>query len=156
MTDSPTISSDTHSSSVDAFQRFAIAAEQIAATTKRLVKAAILGDYFTSLEDDDLRLAARYFAGSPFPQFDQRVLQVGGSALMAALLEVSGAELDTLQAELVRRGDLGDVAGDVLPDSVAPTLRLPDVGKAFASLVEIRGNKRKVEGIIRLLQKQLR
>jgi DNA ligase-1 len=152
MIDSPIVSSDSHPLAVNAFQRFAIAAEQIAATTKRLEKAAILGDYFTALLDEDLRLAARYFAGSPFPQFDQRVLQVGGSALMTALLAVSGAESDTLQVELVKRGDLGDVAADVLPHSVAPTLLLSEVGKAFASLVETRGNKLKVEAIIHLLQ----
>lgn len=136
-----------------AFQRFAIVAERIAATPKRLTKAATLGSYFAALSDDDLRLAARYFAGSPFPQFDQRVLQVGGTALMTTLLAVSNAELDTLQAELVQRGDLGDVAGDVLPDSVTPTLLLSEVGEMFASLVETQGNKRKVEKIVHLLQK---
>ncbi|BAU10386.1 ATP-dependent DNA ligase [Leptolyngbya sp. NIES-3755] len=139
--------------SIDAFYRFAIAAEQIAATTKRLTKAAILGDYFTTLEDDDLRLAARYFAGSPFPQFDQRVLQIGGSALMNALLIVSEAESNTLQTELVKRGDLGEVAADVLSNTIAPTLRLSEVGEAFAALVEIRGNQRKVAGIVDLLKR---
>ncbi|UBF25579.1 ATP-dependent DNA ligase [Kovacikia minuta CCNUW1] len=152
MTDSHTSSPDTFSLAIDAFQRFAIAAEQIAATTKRITKAAILGDYFAALSDEDLRLAARYFAGSPFPQFDQRVLQVGGSALMTALLEVSGAEEDTLQVELVQRGDLGDVAASVLPDSVAPTLHLSEVSKGFTSLVETQGNKRKVKRIVQLLQ----
>ncbi|MBD2465026.1 hypothetical protein H6G89_28885 [Oscillatoria sp. FACHB-1407] len=152
MVSSSTLSPDT-SLTVNAFQRFAIAAEQIGATPKRLAKAAILGDYFVTLSDDDLRLAARYFAGSPFPQFDQRVLQVGGAALMTALLAVSGAEPDTLQAELVRRGDLGDVAVNVLPESVTPTLELSEVGEAFAALVETRGNKRKVAVIVSLLQK---
>lgn len=153
MTYSNALNSDTDLLAVDAFQRFAITAEQIAATTKRLTKAAILGDYFAALADDDLRLTARYFAGSPFPQFDQRTLQVGGSTLMTALLTVSNAEPDTLQAELVRRGDLGDVAGDVLPDAVTPSLRLSEVGERFASLVEIQGNKRKGEAIVDLLQR---
>jgi DNA ligase-1 len=151
MTDSSTLQSEVASLAINAFQRFAISAEAIAGTTKRLTKAAILGDYFAALSDEDLRLAARYFAGSPFPQFDQRVLQVGGSALMTALVAASGADLDTLQTELVQRGDLGDVARHV-PDQVNPTLLLSDVGKTFASLVETQGNKRKVERIIRLLQ----
>lgn len=152
MSDSSTLQSEVASLAINAFQRFAIAAEAIAATPKRLAKAAILGDYFAALSDDDLRLAARYFAGSPFPQFDQRVLQVGGSALMTALVATSGADPDTLQTELVQRGDLGDVASQVLSEQVNPTLLLSDVGKAFASLVETQGNKRKVERIIRLLQ----
>lgn len=140
----------------DAFQRFALTAEQIAATPKRLTKAALLGEYFAALTDEDLRLAARYFAGAPFSQFDQRVLQVGGSALLTALSAASALPLETLQAELVKRGDLGDVAAVVMPDfvksSLQPTLRLSDVAAALAALVELRGSKQKVNAIIQLLQ----
>lgn len=153
MTNSNTINSDPQLLTADAFQRFAIAAEQIAATTKRLTKAAILGEYLAALSDQDLRLAARYFAGSPFPQFDQRVLQVGSSALMTALLLVSGADPDRLQEELVQRGDLGDVAADVLADTVIPSLRLGQVEKCFASLVETRGNKQKINCVVQLLKR---
>jgi DNA ligase-1 len=153
MTSSPIASSENTSTTVGAFQELAATAERVAATTKRLIKAAILGEYFASLADEDLRRAARYFAGSPFPQFDQRVLQIGGSALFTALLAVSGAEPDRLQAELVQRGDLGDVAVNVLPEGVQPTLQLSEVAKTFASMVEIHGSKRKVEAIIHLLQR---
>nr|WP_242028239.1 ATP-dependent DNA ligase [Pseudanabaena sp. FACHB-2040] len=138
---------------VNAFERFAIAAEQIAATTKRLAKAAILGEYLTALADEDLRLAARYFAGSPFPLSDQRVLNVGGAALLNALQAVSGAERSSLQEALVKRGDLGDVAREVLPAADSPTLLLTDVEKSLATLVETRGNKRKLEVITALLQR---
>jgi DNA ligase 1 len=137
---------------VDSFQQFGLTAEQIAATSKRLTKASVLGTYFATLSDDDLRLAARYFAGSLFPQFDQRVLQVGGAALISGLSTVSVVPLETLQAELVKRGDLGDVAASVLPDLAPPTLRLSDVATALAALVEIRGNKQKVNAIIQLLR----
>lgn len=153
MTSLSAVSSNTQALSTGAFQDFAIAAEKIAATTKRLIKAAILGEYFSTLSDEDLRLAARYFAGSPFPQFDQRVLQVGGSALMASLLTVSQVESNYLQTELVKRGDLGDVAIDVLPPQVTPTLSLQEVSTVFAAIVETRGNKRKVEVIIELLKR---
>jgi DNA ligase-1 len=44
-----------------AFLTFAQTAERIAATTKRLEKAAHLGEYFAALSDADLLLAARYF-----------------------------------------------------------------------------------------------
>ncbi|MCU0567671.1 MAG: ATP-dependent DNA ligase [Oculatellaceae cyanobacterium Prado106] len=152
MTNSSTLDIDRPLETANAFQRFAIAADQIAATTKRLTKAAILGDYFVALADEDLRLAARYFAGTPFPQFDQRVLQVGGSALMTALVTVSGVEPDTLQAALVQRGDLGDVAAQFLPNTTAPSLQLSTVEDAFTELVNTRGNKRKVEGIVNLLR----
>src|SRR5437588_7765686 len=42
----------------DLFEHFARTAEGIAATTKKLEKAAILGKYFATLTDDDLARAA--------------------------------------------------------------------------------------------------
>jgi DNA ligase 1 len=138
------------------FQQFAVVAEQIARTNKRLTKAAVLGNYFSALSDADLCLAARYFAGSPFPLFDQRVLNVGGAALLSALAAVSGVDLNTLRSELVKRGDLGDVAAVVLTDSMmlthTPMLHLTDVATTLVMLAETRGNKHKIGVIIQLLQ----
>lgn len=145
-----TANQDPHSPGVSTFEQFAITAEQIAAA-QGLTKVAILGDYFASLSDNDLRLAARYFAGSPFPQFDQRVLQVGGAALMNALRTVSEAAPARLQAELVKQGDLGNVAVDVLPE-LGPSLLLSQVGERIAALVEMIDHKQEVEAIADLLK----
>ena len=60
---------------------FATVAEAIAATTKKLEKAALLGQYFKQLEDVDLNRAARYFAGHQFPMNDSRTTNVGGSII---------------------------------------------------------------------------
>src|SRR3712207_8976017 len=48
-------------------QGFAGVADAVGATTKKLEKAALLGAYFGGLADEDLSLAARYFAGHVFP-----------------------------------------------------------------------------------------
>ncbi len=72
-----------------AFVRFAQVAEKVGATTKRLEKAALIGDYFTSLVDADLALAARYFAGYAFSLRDQRNINIGTAALLAAIQAVS-------------------------------------------------------------------
>ncbi|NEQ23773.1 MAG: hypothetical protein F6K28_32450, partial [Microcoleus sp. SIO2G3] len=90
-----------------AFQQFAHVAEQVGATTKRLEKAAILGNYFTSLSDDDLLYAARYFAGYAFPLRDQRTTNVGGAGLLAALVAITKIEPNDLKIQLVKLGDLG-------------------------------------------------
>src|SRR5215207_5505092 len=58
------------------FHDFAQVAEQLAATTKKLEKAALLKDYFAALSDQDLALAARFLAGRPFALADERVLNV--------------------------------------------------------------------------------
>src|SRR5512145_886573 len=62
-------------------QDFAQTAESIAATTKKLEKTALLGDYLRTLSDPDLNRAARYFAGHQFAQSDSRTTNVGGSII---------------------------------------------------------------------------
>ncbi len=69
---------------------FARVAETLAATTKKLEKAALLGAYFDVLSDDDLGLAARYFAGQQFAQHDARTTNVGTGMLRDAIAEVTG------------------------------------------------------------------
>ena len=71
-------------------QAFAECAEAVAATTKKLEKAAILGAYFETLSDPDLTRAARYFAGHQFALNDARTTNVGGSIISAALSEATG------------------------------------------------------------------
>jgi DNA ligase-1 len=134
------------------FIHFADVADRIAATTKRLEKAAILGDYFQSLSDADLLHAARYFAGYIFPLRDQRTTNIGGAALMNALINVTGEDPSTLQTQLVKMGDLGDVAETVISTSIEPSLQLEDVAIALETLAKTKGSKQKQIGITQLLR----
>jgi len=59
---------------------FAVTAEAVAATTKKLEKAAILGDYLKSLTDVDLSRAARYFAGHQFAQSIRVLLMLAAAS----------------------------------------------------------------------------
>ena len=53
-----------------AFSEFAQTADAVAATSKKLAKAALLQSYFAGLGDADLARAARFFAGQvPSPDF---------------------------------------------------------------------------------------
>ena len=139
------------------FSQFAQVAERVGATSKRLEKAAILGSYFTSLADDDLLYAARYFAGYAFPLRDQRTTNVGGAGLLAALAGVTKTKPDDLKVQLVKLGDLGDVAAQVFPDrDPQPPLTLSDVAIALEQLANTKGTKRKVEWVVALLRKATR
>ncbi|HUQ17495.1 MAG TPA: hypothetical protein VM070_06880, partial [Candidatus Saccharimonadales bacterium] len=72
-------------------------ADAVRATSKKLEKLRSLGDYLSSLtSNDDLAVAARLFAGTPVPRTDERVLQVGGAALVRAVLLRSGAGPDAI------------------------------------------------------------
>lgn len=136
--------------------QFANVAEQIGSTTKRLEKAAILGNYFASLDDQDLIYAARYFAGYSFPLTDQRTINIGGASLLSALATVADVNPNLLKTELVKLGDLGDVAVVVLAKTLinqpAPVLTLTDLAAALDKLAQTQGAKRKQEQLIALLQ----
>src|SRR5438093_6590626 len=93
----------------NSLESFAKTAEAVAGTTKKLEKAALLGEYFQKLSDEDLARAARYFAGQVFAMHDARTTNVGGRILSEAMLAATGLPND-LGARYARWGDAGDVA----------------------------------------------
>src|SRR5258708_2577233 len=99
-----------HSDSLPAnsLESFAKTAEAVAATTKKLAKAALLGEFFQQLDDDDLPRAARYFAGQQFALSDARTTNVGASILSEALCTATGASAESLGPRYARWGDGGD------------------------------------------------
>jgi DNA ligase-1 len=118
-------------------------ADAVRATTKKLEKLAVLGAYFQRLDDADLAIAARLFAGVPFPRTDERVLSVGWRALLDAVMARSGATGDEVDASYQRHADLGDVAADVTERSAVPAepppLTLADVAETFDRIAATRG-----------------
>lgn len=132
--------------SAGTLQSFAECAEAIAATTKKLEKAAILGSYLELLSDPDLTRAARYFAGHQFAMSDARTTNVGGSIISAALREATGFGSDDLYARYVRLGDPGDLAAEIVKESKQvfnPTITLAETESLIARLSETRGIKNK-------------
>src|SRR5258708_7307670 len=132
----------------NSLENFARTAEAVAATTKKLEKAALLGEYFAQLGDEDLARAARYFAGQQFALSDARTTNVGGSILSEALCASTGGELDSLGPRYARWGDGGDVAFEVFceakPDN-QPSLTLQETESLLARLSATRGKKAKTE-----------
>src|SRR5687768_5825360 len=97
------------------FAEWCAAAEAIAATTKKLQKAAILAEYLPGLSDSDLPVACRFFAGAPFPFWDERVLQLGGAIVRDAVLAITGISADEWYRLTVEWGESGLAAAQVLP-----------------------------------------
>ena len=102
---------------IGSLERLATVAEQVASTTKKLEKAAFLGDYLKQLEDVDLSRAARYFAGHQFASNDSRTTNVGGSIISTALSEATGLSLETLAPIYVRLGDAGETAYEAVKEA---------------------------------------
>src|SRR5882672_8973858 len=98
-------------------KRLAETCERIAATTKKLEKTAIVAEYLTSRPLEEAATAAVFLSGRPFPVWEEATLQVGGSLLWRLVADLSGKNEQELRAAYARLGDLGAVAGEVLPDA---------------------------------------
>ena len=138
----------------DSFQEWALAADAVRATTKRLEKSAVLEAYFPALGDDALMVAARFFSGIVFPRHDMRVTQVGGALVSGALAAVTGADPGALHDRVVALGDLGDTARALLAEAgrEAPSGRsLHEIEAAFAEVAATAGSLAKRALVERLL-----
>jgi DNA ligase-1 len=131
---------------IGTLQSFAECAEAVAATTKKLEKAALLGSYLETLSNADLTRAARYFAGHQFASTDARTTNVGGSIISAALSEATGFSPEDLYPRYVRLGDPGELAEEIVKEtkrSLQPTITLAETESLIARLSETRGIKNK-------------
>ncbi len=137
-------------------QAFAECAEAVAATTKKLQKAAILGAYLETLSDPDLARAARYFAGHQFALADARTTNVGGSIISAALSEATGFSPENLYPRYVRLGDPGDLAAEIVKEAgrnFPPSISLAETESLISRLSETRGIKNKTALLTTVLHK---
>lgn len=135
-------------------QRLAEVAENIASTTKKLEKTALLGNYLKQLHDVDLGRAARYAAGHQFASNDSRTTNVGGSIITTALCEATGFSIDDLQPIYVRLGDAGEAAHEAVKETKQfrqPTISLAETESMITRLSETRGIKNKVSLLVAVL-----
>ena len=140
----------------NSLEQFARTAEAVAATTKKLEKAALLGAYFEQLGDEDLARAARYFAGQQFALSDARTTNVGGSILGEAMVLATGVNPESLGPRYARWGDGGDVAFEVFvetkPDN-QPSILLAGTEELLARLSTTRGKNAKTQVLAQVLSK---
>jgi DNA ligase-1 len=120
-------------------RKLAEACEAVAATTKKLLKTAIMADYLKSRTVDESALSAVFLSGKIFPAWEETTLQVGGSLLWRVVAELSGTDEGALTAAYRKHGDLGAVAGEVLQARSGQGLNILEVGVAFREIAAARG-----------------
>jgi DNA ligase-1 len=132
-------------------QRLAEIAELIAGTTKKLEKTRIVSEYLKSRSPEEGAVAAVFLSGRPFPVWEETTLQVGGSLLWRIVEELSGKSGDEVTASYRRLGDLGAVAGAVLPAREVRDLSVLDVSRTFRAIAAARGPAAKGQLVRELL-----
>jgi DNA ligase 1 len=120
-------------------RKLAETCEAISATTKKLLKAAIVAEYLKSRTPDEGAVSAVFLSGRAFPAWEETTLQVGGSMLWRVVAELSGKSEAALTAAYRKHGDLGAVAGEVLPENSGPGLNVLEVARNFRQIAEARG-----------------
>ena len=134
------------------FLRFCETAERVGATTKRLEKAAVLKDYFETLSDEDLVLAARFFAGQAFSLRDQRTTNIGGAALFNAISAATTIDVEELKRLTVVSGDIGETAAKIFQSAIPAGYSLRDVANFIETVSETSGTKAKTALLIDFLK----
>jgi len=134
-------------------RRFAETADSISATRSRLAKIQILSGYLSSLSGPDLRAAAIFFTGHPFPSFDSRTLNLGGSILVRAIQQISGADSTAIEDAYMEVADLGDVAEKLLQNPTGSDITPQQVFSVFEGIVVLTGNAPKLAAIADLLSR---
>jgi len=120
-------------------RRLAEACEAIAGTTKKLLKTGIVADYLKSRTVDEAALSAVFLSGRPFPAWEETTLQVGGRSLWRVVADLSGRSETELTSAYRTHGDLGAVAGEVLPQSAGQGVGVLEVGDTFRQVAAARG-----------------
>src|SRR6266446_7489282 len=118
--------------------KLAEAAERIAGTTKKLEKTAIVAEYLKACTPQEASVSAVFLSGRPFPVWAEITLQVGGSLLWRIVAELSGKGEAELIAAYRQFGDLGAVAGKVLP-ARGRDLSVLQVESRFREIAAARG-----------------
>src|SRR5437016_6388133 len=128
--------------------------EAIRATTSKLEKTRLLGEYFATLDDKTLPLAAVYFTARPFADRDQRKLNLGYAVIRNAVCDLAQVDEDALGESYMRHSDVGDVIEEVLAGHTHPRpTSLQEVQRTFVRIYEQRTVKKKTEALRELLDR---
>ncbi len=134
-------------------QRLATTCEAISGTTKKLLKTGIVADYLKSRSADEAAVSAVFLSGRAFPAWEETTLQVGGRALWRIVAELAGKEEGELTGAYRQHGDLGAVAGAVLPERSGQGVPLLEVEATFRQIALARGPSAKAAIVRDLLSR---
>src|SRR6266853_4169914 len=136
-------------------QAFALTADAVAATTKKLEKVRLVAEYFRSRPVNEAAQAAVFFSGRAFPAWEERTLQVGGTLLWRTVGEISRKGEVALTAAYRRYGDLGAAAQEVLEKTALAksSLSITELAAAFDELARTSNTARKLSLLKDLLKR---
>src|SRR2546427_11603001 len=135
-------------------EAFARTGEAIRATSSKLEKTRLLGDYFATLDDDTRPRAVGAFTAGPLADRDRRKLNLGYAVIRNAVCALAQVDEDALGESYMRHSDVGDVIEEVLAGQTHPRpTSLRDVHDTLVRVYEQRTVKKKTEALRELLDR---
>jgi ATP-dependent DNA ligase len=124
--------------------RFSQLCDSIAATTKKNEKVRLVADFLRNSETTEAALAALYLCGRVFPRREERVLSIGFSLLLRAVVNIAQKSERELAPALRHHGDLGAGAEQILTEtwnapSLSPPVTVGELATIFDALARQRG-----------------
>jgi DNA ligase-1 len=126
------------------FSGLAKTLEDIKSTPSKNEKVSILATYLSGLKPEDAETAARVSTGRSSERGSKDEAQVGYSALLDAIKEITGAGSEQVSKAYLRHGDLGEVAEELLAHKKEQSLfqeplTLHDLEETFGKLRLTKG-----------------
>jgi DNA ligase-1 len=133
---------------------FAILCEAIAGTPKKSEKVRLAAEFLRSAGRKEASVAALFLTGRVFPRREERVLNVGGSLLVKAVLRISGWNQVQFSEVYRRHGDLGSTADDILQAHSSPSdVQLSEVADRFVALSKERRTHTRLQKLEEMLRR---
>ena len=119
-------------------------AERVAGTTRTSEKTSLLARYLATLSSGELRAAATFLSGRPFPEADQRAVGLGWATIAAVVTRIAAAPAGALSAAYDQSSDLGMAVAAVLdlrPGAPDPSLSpgLVEVAESYTAIGAVPG-----------------
>ena len=126
------------------FSGLAKTLEDVRSTHSKNEKVNILAAYLSGLQPEDAETATRVSTGRSSERGSKDEVQVGYSALLDVVKEITGAGSEQVSKAYLRHGDLGEVAEELLADKKEQTLfqeplTLHDLEETFGKLRSTKG-----------------
>ncbi len=130
-----------------AFSKLSELCEQVVATTKRLEKMFLVGEFLAELPLEEVEAAALLLIGQPFPRASHRVLALSWAALYSVLKDLFKPSIEEIGSLFRESGDLGEVvrrlflkSGQVTQTTLfASPLTIMEIYQTFTVIADVQG-----------------
>ncbi len=101
--------------------------EKLESTSKRLEKTYIISDLLKKTKREDIKQVIYLLQGKVFPLWDRRKIGFSIRLAIKAISSATGTQIEKVEKDLAKKGDIGLVAEDLIKGKKQTTLSTKDI-----------------------------